>query len=58
MPDGGRHGAVGIALSHRCDLLVAVAQGEGAASELQRAALAFLASHEMHHWMMASLGGH
>src|SRR6202047_659004 len=36
MPDGTRHAAVGIAVSHRCDLLVAVAQGAGAASELQR----------------------
>jgi hypothetical protein len=58
MPDGTRHAAVGIAVSHRCDLLVAVAQGAGAASELQRAALDFLASHEMHHWMMAALGEH
>jgi hypothetical protein len=58
MPDGARHGAVGIALSHRCDLLVAVAQGDGGASELQRVALDFLASHEMHHWMVAALGGH
>jgi hypothetical protein len=58
MPDGARHAAVGIAVSHRCDLLVAVAQGTGAASELQRVALEFLASHEMKHWMMAALGGH
>jgi hypothetical protein len=58
MSDGARHAAVGIAVSHRCDLLVAVAQGKAAAPELQRAALEFLASHEMHHWMMAALGGH
>ncbi len=58
MSDGSQHTAIGIALSHRCDLLVAVAQGEGAASELQRIALEFLASDEMHHWMTASLGGH
>jgi hypothetical protein len=57
MSDGARHAAVGIALSHRCDLLVAVAQGEAAAPELQRAALEFLGTHEMHHWMTA-LGGH
>src|SRR5216683_4141617 len=56
MSDGSRHAAIGIALSHRCDLLVAVAQGEGAASELQRIALEFLASDNMHRWMMASLG--
>jgi hypothetical protein len=58
MSDGSKHGAIGIALSYRCDLLVAVAQGEGAAPDLQRVALAFLASDEMHRWMMASLGGH
>ncbi len=33
MSDGSRHTAVGIAVSHRCDLLVAVAQGKGAAPE-------------------------
>src|SRR5215831_12681479 len=47
MPDGTQHAAIGIALSHRCDLLVAVAQGEGATADLQRTALAFLASDEM-----------
>jgi hypothetical protein len=58
MSDGSHHAAIGIALSHRCDLLVAVAQGRASAEELQRAALAFLKSDEMHHWMLASLGGH
>jgi hypothetical protein len=58
MPDGSQHAATGIALSHRCDLLVAVAQGERAAPDLQRIALGFLASDDIHHWMMASLGGH
>jgi hypothetical protein len=58
MSDGSQHAAVGIALSHRCDLLVAVAQGKASAEELQRAALAFLSSSEMDHWMLASLGGH
>src|SRR6266436_8139734 len=48
MSDGSQHTAIGIALSHRCDLLVAVAQGERAAPELQRVALEFLASDEMH----------
>src|SRR6266702_6314429 len=47
MSDGSQHRAIGIALSHRCDLLVAVAQGEGATPDLQRIALAFLASDEM-----------
>jgi hypothetical protein len=58
MSDGSKHSAIGIALSHRCDLLVAVAQGEGAGADLQRSIAAFLASDDMHHWMMASLGGH
>jgi len=57
MYDGAQHAAVGIALSHRCDLLVAVAQGGAAPSELQREALEYLASGEMHQWMVASLGG-
>jgi hypothetical protein len=55
MSDGARHIAVGIAASHRCNLLVAVAQGARAAPELQRLALEFLASHEIHHWMTAAL---
>jgi hypothetical protein len=58
MSDGARRAAVGIALSHRCDLLVAVAQGAGGPPELERAALEFLRTHEMHRWMMVALGGH
>jgi len=58
MSDGSQRTAIGIALSHRCDLVVAVTQGEGAAPDLQRQALAFLASDDMRRWMMASLGGH
>src|SRR5436309_1211261 len=54
---GARHAAIGIAVSHRCDMLVAVAEGEGGAGELQRGALDFLGTHEIHHWMMAALGG-
>jgi hypothetical protein len=49
--------AIGIALSHRCDLLVAVTQGDGEARALETAALTYLASGEMHRWMMAALGG-
>ena len=58
MSDGSQHAAVGIALSHRCDLLVAVVQGKANAEDLRRAALEYLASSEIHHWMLASLGGH
>jgi hypothetical protein len=57
MSNGSQHIAVGIALSHRCDLLVAVAQGRANADEMQRAALDYLASDAMHHWLMAALGG-
>jgi hypothetical protein len=57
MADGSRHGAVGIAVSHRCDLLVAVAQGKGAAPGVQRAALAFLGSRDMARWMASAMEG-
>src|SRR5262249_55606299 len=53
----GPHTAIGFALSHRCDLMVAVVQGRAAAGELQREARRFLESQELHGWMMASLGG-
>jgi hypothetical protein len=49
-----RH-AVGIAVSRRCDLLVAVAHGNGDASEIGRAALAFLATNEMTRWVIAAM---
>ncbi|MBR0708601.1 hypothetical protein [Bradyrhizobium liaoningense] len=57
MPDGARHAAAGIALSRRCDLLVAVAQGAGEANAVQRAALVFLETEEMKQWMAAALDG-
>ena len=57
MQDGSRHTAVGIAVSKHCDLLVAVAQGRGDASGVQRAALDFLATANMARWMMAAIDG-
>jgi hypothetical protein len=57
MADGSRHTAVGIAVSRRCDLLVAVAQGKGTASGVQRVALEFLGSSDMARWMIAAMGG-
>jgi hypothetical protein len=57
MPDGARHAAVGIALSQRCDLLVAVAQGSATPDQLQRVAFEHLASREVNHWMTAALSG-
>ena len=56
MTSGAHHTAIGFALSHRCDLMVAVTQGEGEPKAIERAALEFLAADEMHRWMMAALG--
>jgi hypothetical protein len=57
MADGSRHTAIGIAVSRRCDLLVAVAQGKGPAPEIQRVALEFLGSGEMTRWMTVAMEG-
>jgi hypothetical protein len=57
MSDGSPHSAIGIAVSHRCDLLVAVAQGRGEARSVERVALAFLGSHELKSWMRVAMGG-
>ena len=57
MSDGSHHAAIGIALSHRCDLLVAVAQGTGTASGVERVALEFLGTGEMTQWMTAAMEG-
>jgi hypothetical protein len=56
MRDGARHSAVGVALAHRCDLLVAVAQGRARPSELQQMVLQLLDSSEINRWMAAALG--
>jgi hypothetical protein len=55
--DGSRRAAIGIAVSRRCDLLVAVAQGSGAVSGVQRAALEFLASGDIERWMISAMEG-
>jgi hypothetical protein len=57
MSGGSPHIAVGVAVSRRCDLLVAVARGKGDADEVQRAALAFLATSEITRWMTAAMEG-
>ncbi|GLR87886.1 hypothetical protein GCM10007857_45980 [Bradyrhizobium iriomotense] len=57
MPDGARHAATGIALSRRCDLMVAVVQGAGEARTMQRAAIEFLQTQEMKRWVVAALDG-
>src|ERR1700730_6642101 len=55
MSDGSQHTAIGIAVSHRCDLLVAVAQGKGGAGGGQRTALDFLGSSKMKGWMKVAM---
>ena len=57
MSDGSRRTAVGIALSRRCDLMIAVAKGRGDATGVQRAALDFLGSVKMSTWMTAAMDG-
>jgi hypothetical protein len=57
MSDGSRHAAVGMAVSRRCDLLVAVAQGKGALSGIQHVALDFLGSSDMARWMISAMDG-
>ena len=57
MSDGLRHTAIGVAVSRRCDLLVAVAHGRADAPEVRRAALDFLATREMTRWAMAAMEG-
>jgi len=57
MSDGSQHAAIGIAVSHRCDLLVAVAQGKGNARDVQRVALEFLGSNAMKDWMRVAMDG-
>lgn len=54
---GARHTAIGIAVSRGCDLMVAVAQGAGAAPDVQRVALDFLASDDITRWMTKAMDG-
>ena len=55
--DRTRHPAIGVALSRRCDLFVAVAHGQGEASAMQHAAFAFLETQDMKTWVTAALDG-
>ena len=54
---GSKRIAVGFALSRRCDLLVAVVQGDGPAARVRRAALEFLGTDAMARWMKSALDG-
>jgi hypothetical protein len=57
MSSGVPHSAIGVAVSRRCDLLVAVAHGRGDAPAMRRAALVFLATSEMTRWVTAAMDG-
>jgi hypothetical protein len=57
MADGGQRSAVGVAASHRCDLLVAAAQGKSPAPTLHRLALDLLTSDEVARWTTAAMTG-
>ncbi|MES5487410.1 hypothetical protein QMZ05_32090 [Bradyrhizobium sp. INPA03-11B] len=54
--DGSR-AAIGIAVSHRCDLMAIAAQGGGDAARVQRATLRFLESQEVKTWMTTAMEG-
>jgi hypothetical protein len=55
--DGSGHTAVGLALSRRCDLMVAVVRGDAPADDIRRATLEFLGTDAMARWMMSALDG-
>jgi hypothetical protein len=57
VPGGAKRSALGIAVSRRCDLLVAVAQGTSEAAKVQRAAMAFLESPDLKRWMTSAMDG-
>ncbi|HEV7880386.1 hypothetical protein [Bradyrhizobium sp.] len=57
MAAGPQHAAVGMAVSRRCDLLVASAHGKGEASEVRRVALSFLGRDDMERWIKTVLDG-
>jgi hypothetical protein len=54
---GAQRTAIGIALSHRCDLLVAAARGSGRMADVHRAATNFLALETTQKWLKLSMEG-
>lgn len=54
--DGNRT-AIGIALSHRCDLMAVAAQGRGDAANVQREVLALLGAQAITTWMAVAMEG-
>jgi hypothetical protein len=55
MQNETRHAAVGIAVSQRCDLLVAAAHGAAGMSDVQRFALALLETNEIQRWVRTAM---
>jgi hypothetical protein len=58
MPDETRRVAVGIAVSQRCDLFVAVAHGATAARDVQRFAAALVETNEIRRWVQSAMQAH
>ena len=57
LADGTQRQAVGMAVSRKCDLMVAVVQGRAGAPELQTRALHQLASQPAEGWMKRAMTG-
>ncbi|MCC8964587.1 hypothetical protein H8A95_20275 [Bradyrhizobium sp. Pear76] len=54
---GGMRTAIGIAVSHRCNLMAVAAQGGGEAARVRRAVLTFLQSQEIKNWAVVAMEG-
>src|SRR5450631_4575306 len=57
LPDHSPRTAIGIAVSRRCDLMVAVALGRGGAAGVAQHALDFLGSNALAGWISAVMAG-
>ncbi len=58
MPDGSARSGLGMAVSRRCDLVVALLQGEnGAPEKVEGTARALLSSPPIKEWLASMLGG-
>lgn len=57
MKDGSTRQAVGIAVSHGCDLMVAAVQGKASVADLQQKALELLSSSDEAGWIKSAMQG-
>jgi hypothetical protein len=55
MPDQTRHVAIGIAVSQRCDIFVAVAHGKAAADDVQRISTVLVETNEIRRWVQTAM---